>query len=311
MVSWNECPHLLTPRKKAQRVRIIKMYGENSTFVQSMVYGRFQRAGTVNTVFSNMDIDTIKLAMKGVGSPIEGPRRASIDFSGGGDSQVLMLAEGTDIKEIRTFNEKDEIKLARKMVGSLRDLGIDPTDCFGDAGGLGATVIKYMQTDLGYNGVRQYLNNRKPRNDKRFADRMTEDHWKLKMILTKKMLKVPYSEDLLTQMRKRLYEEKDYEKLKLEPKPKMRARNEPSPDHLDALVMIISDVNIEWPDFKTEAEKEKTHKPTEWEEAEEESVSGSQMFGPIMKDIHKGRFNLPSGGDDAGKHKFRGKIFGR
>jgi len=249
IVDWEECPHLLDPAKKLERDNAIKLFGEDSPFIQSYLRGRWARSEDIQRVFTQLDLEAVQRAMEGLADPIPGQRRASIDFSGGGDKSVLMLSEGSDVKLIKSFNEKNEIKLARKFVEWFRENGILPRDVYGDAGGLGATCITYMETDLHFMGIRKYLNNQRAKFPKRFMDRNSEDHWRLKRLLLMGQVKLPgeYKQEcatLLTQMRKRRYNLLDAEKVKLEPKPMLRRRGEDSPDHLDALVMLMSDIKV-------------------------------------------------------------------
>jgi len=251
MVDWTECPHLLTTEKKAFRMNLIDTFGEDSNLIQSMIFGRFQRTKSAELVYSSLDIDALKRAMRGIGNPITGPRKASIDFSGGGDAQCLMVAEGTDIKEIEDYHDKNEITLAKRFVQKLTDMGISPWDVTADAGGLGATVIKYMETDLHFVGINKYFYNQKPRQPKRFKDKNTENHYRIKRLLALSQLKFscPPCEELLKEIRRRQYELLDHEVVRMESKKRIRARSEKSPDHLDCLVMITQGVQVDGFDF--------------------------------------------------------------
>lgn len=245
MISWLECPHLLEPDRRAERERMMHDFGgPDSPYIQSMLFGRFQRANTVNTVFSNIDLEAVKRAMKGMGTAIEGKRRAAIDFSGGGDAQVLMTGEGTKVTDIQEWHERNELVFAKTCVSWFQDHGILPFDVIADAGGMGSTCLKFMEHELKFVGMRHYLHNQNPRTKYRFFDRNTEDHWRLKRLFMLGQIEVPFNETLLEQMRLRRFVEMEHEKIKVEPKNILRGRGEDSPDHLDTLVMLMSDVPV-------------------------------------------------------------------
>ena len=250
MVDDIEIPHLQTPEKKLHRDNLIKDYGEDSNLVRSMVHALFQSSKGEQRIYSSLDMDALKRAMRGEGTPIEGPRKASLDFSGGGDAQVLMVAEGTDIKEIMEFHHKNEIILAERFVNILTDMNISPWDVTADAGGLGATVIKYMELakpkGLGFSGIRKYFYNQNPKQPRRFKDKNTENHYRIKYILATGQMKFscPPCKELRKEMRRREYDLLDHEIVRVESKKKIRARSGKSPDHLDCLVMITESVNV-------------------------------------------------------------------
>jgi hypothetical protein len=245
MVSFFECDHLMEPDKLRVRLAEIEEKGADDPLVQSWLFGRFMRRGATSAVFTQTEIDSVKIAMSGGGTPIEGPRKAAVDFSAGGDSQCMILGEGTHVKDIREYRESNQIALARRWVTEFQSLGIMPCDVYADAGGMGKLCIQYMETDLGFVGMRSYLNNAKPRHRFRFFDRYTEDHWRLKRLIILGQLRLPKCDSLLQQIERRRFKEVEHKVLKLEDKQTIRNRGEDSPDVLDALVMLISDVNVE------------------------------------------------------------------
>jgi len=249
MISYLECPHLLTPEKKGFRDKVIKMYGINSNFVLSMLFGRFQGASGDNRIFNAVDMKSASRAVGGeLASVRPGPRRAASDFSGGGDQQTLMVATGTEVEEIQLFRETNDIILARRLVETLKDMGIQPQDYVVDGGGAGATIINYMETDLKFVGIRKYLNNTRARITRRFYDRYTEDHYRLKRMLHMDYVSLPEcegTEQLLAQMKRRQYVEMENRRLKTEHKDRLRKRGESSPDVLDTIVMLMTDVLVE------------------------------------------------------------------
>ena len=295
MVNWKECPHLLTPRKLKQRENLIRTFGEDNPWIQSMLYGRFQRADTINLVFSRDHIEAIKRAMHGNPDAHKGRPKASIDFSGGKDAQALMEARGGDIHTVTDFHESDEIALASKLVTFFRAKGIQPFDVIVDGGGLGGTVIKYMEGELGFIGLRKYLNNNRARHPKVFFDRYTEDHFRLRDMLIRNMLSLPNSDALLKQMRLRRYVIHTG-RIKMEDKDHLRKRGLRSPDQLDDLVMITTDIPVDG--FMDVPEKQNTGHKTWEQQALENGAQRGARLGPTFvadpKKTPRNRFGLPS-----------------
>lgn len=284
MVSWLECPYLRSPAKRKRRELLIAEHGINDPWILSMMFGRFMQSNEANLVFEQHHIEAAKRAMRGEGTPIKGPQMASIDFSGGLDAQAVMFAEGTDIQSSEDHHEPNEIILARQLVLRFQAMGIQPFNVVVDGGGLGSTCIKYMESappnGCGFVGVRKYLNNRRARLPKVFFDRYTEDHFRLRHMLVSGVMKLPESEELLKQMRNRRYIIAESMKIKMELKENIRKRGMRSPDLLDDLVMIISNIQIEGFDNLYEEDKKDHHKT--WEEQSKNKGASGDRLGKIF-----------------------------
>jgi len=239
-VSWTECPHLLTPDKLAIRTALTKKYGANSSFIKSFLGGEFKRDSDENYVFTDHDVEAIRGAMEGKSKPITGERRAALDFSGGGDEQVIAMSDGNTVETMDTFREENMVRLAEIFVERLRAFKVDPWRCYADNGGIGLAVIDSME-EMGYRPIVRYMNNQDSRNKFEFADRMTEDHYLFKDKLHKNHLRLPNDPVLLKQIRQRKAMPDDHNRVKLEVKKKHRARTGDSPDRLDSLIMLFSE----------------------------------------------------------------------
>ena len=301
-VSWKDCPHLLTPEKRLSRENTIRQYGENSPLVQSFLYGRFQRSESMLEVFRNEHIEAAKRAMQpGAGQPIAGRPKASLDLSGGGDNQSAAFGQGTRIDRIENTKRPNEITMARELVARFKAIGILAHDVIVDGGGLGSTVIKFMEGEpCHFVGVTKYLNNQRPRNPKVFADRYTEDHWRFQELLLRGKIVLPMSEDLLKQMRARLYRMTETFKVKMEDKTIIRNRGGQSPDVLDSVVMFLNDVVIEGFD-SVPRDDDPPHET--WEQQAARSMKGGRL-GDIFKGTRKSLLEAKPG------HVFRRGRFG-
>lgn len=295
MVGWADCPHLQTEDKLIERKAILKKYGKNSAFAKSMLYGQFQRAEDYSLIYTDEDIEAMRIAMRGGGDPVGDDVSAASDTSGGGDAQPLMVRIGTHVM----FHEKASVGMtgiehAEHLVGRLNYLGINPWDFTIDGGGIGAEVANYMEKRLDYSGIKRAQANTGPTLKFEYRDKYTEVHFLIKELLSAGVLRLPYSEDLLRQMRcRRFVEMESGLKIKTEPKKEHRKREKSSPDDLDTLVYLFYD--FDWGLLNISAagesatEKRQAGGLTDMErEAASRTVRGS-TFGGLrdMRDIRR------------------------
>jgi len=241
MVAWNDCPHLLTPDNLAFRKALIKKYGPDSSFIRSFLDGRFQRDTDENFVFQEFDLDLLAKTMNRQDiKPIHGRMRGAGDFSGGGDKQVLRIANGTEEVLRDEQNTSDTDWLAKHWVKLLKENGVEPPDFYGDSGGLGKPIIDNMES-LDYRGVHRYMNNQLPRNEREFKDRITEDHYTFKVFLKSAPVVLLRDTVLMKQARQRRFTMTSHNQIKLEDKKAQKQRTGESPDHLETLIMLFAD----------------------------------------------------------------------
>jgi hypothetical protein len=248
-ISWTQCPHLLTPAKKEYRLAMIEKYGENSSFIKSFLGGDFMRGTDKNYVFLDHDIRNVRRAMglqvvdERIGNvPVhDGNMRAGLEFSGGGDEQIIYIRDGTEIIFWQAFREPNTVKLASIFVELLKKHDVKPWNAYGDAGGIGLACINDMEM-MGYGPIYKYFNQHEPTNRHEFANRITEDHYVFKEIISRYPIKLPNDPVLLKQIRQRYFTtDGQFQRVKMEDKPKHRSRTGESPDRLDALIMTFSD----------------------------------------------------------------------
>lgn len=137
-VSAMDCPHLWDdPAKRAELEEQIRHL--RPELVQSMIYGEFMPESD-GMVF---DMQRVDEAMRG-GLAKWGRgrfRKAALDISGGGDEQVLVIADGNTAWVEWSGFEKDDHKQVEIVINRLKRWGIPPEDCIADDGGLGKTVL--------------------------------------------------------------------------------------------------------------------------------------------------------------------------
>jgi hypothetical protein len=252
MISADDCPHLHTKEKLRERENIVKKWGKNSTFVKSMIKGEFQAEEEGNPIFEESHIELMKRAMHGFTTPVRGDIRAAGDVSGGGDNYPLFIRDGTDVMEVPLpTGITSEIEVAEAWVKSLKALDVQPWQFCIDGGGIGATVGNYMELRLDFSGINRFQANVGPKSQgQRWAyyDFYTEIHWWIREMLSYEILRVQFNQKILEQMRRRLYVEMPGEKIKTEPKggaTGYRAKWRSSPDELDSLIYLFSDLNMD------------------------------------------------------------------
>lgn len=250
MVGPEELPHLVSTKNISYYRNLIKEKGLRSQFIQSMVFGRFAFSSAENNIFMERHVDLMRDAMTGNSKPLPGDIRAAGDVSGGGDKQVLMVREGTEVLMIDLHRSDTEIEMAEYWVETLNHLGVAPHQFTIDGGGIGAPVANYMELRLGYAGINRFMANNAPTLDFEYADYYTEIHYWVKELLAYGVLKLPFNEALLEQMRNRLYVSSNAvgreNRIKTEPKKAYRERHGgKSPDEMDALVYLFSDFNMD------------------------------------------------------------------
>lgn len=240
-VGWNDCPHLLKGHKYEERLALIRQYGEDDPYIQSMVFGKFFRKGG-RMVFDRWE--TVEYASSGLVPWKKGERRAAVDLSGGGDEQVFMVRDGNMVLDIQAFRQKDSTLLVKDLVALFQRWQLQPWEIVADAGGLGAPIID----QLGAAGwaVGRYLGNAAARDKTAFMDRASEDAFAVRQLMIERRISLPKDETLREQMRRRQYSRRNdnSNRVKLESKEDIRRRSEESPDRLDTLTMLFADVSV-------------------------------------------------------------------
>jgi len=241
-IGWNDCPHLLTGRKRAMREDLIKRYGQNHPLVQSMIFGKFYQKGGF-FIFKNRDVDT---AMSGSLSHIitNMARKAAVELSGGGDEVVFGVRDGNALIHMDTKNDRDTAQMSRWLEKKFRSFDLQPEDITLDEGGLGQPIIDELEY-RGWKGLRRYNFEAQPTDKTKYDSKAMEDHYKLSMMIGADEIILLDDDILKRQMkhRKFLMPNRNGGMMSLEPKKKVRQRDKESPDRLDMLVMLFSSYN--------------------------------------------------------------------
>jgi len=224
-ISHEQCPHL-----KHEYERDILEFGEDDPYILSSYKALFCSA-TQLYIIRPEDLRYEYPAR----ASLELPRRAGLDLSLGGDATVLSVWEGNYHVLEWIVREPHEPTLTAMISEKIRELDIDASQVYADAGGLGAPIIQRIRENgLAINGV---FNNGAPRNKRAYKDRGTELAFNLRRLVLDKILNLDgTSQRLRREMSARYYSIKDGKKI-LEPKVEFRARCGYSPDRFDAAIL--------------------------------------------------------------------------
>ena len=239
-VTWDDCPHLKAPLKLRERRSIERKYGRNSFIVKSMLYGRFHKSDSFERLFTENELASVRLAMQGHAEPFGEDVVAAMDVTGGNDSGVFMRRQGTHINLVDDNQVGNELDMADYWIGRMKELGIQPHQAWIDAMGIGGTIVKHMRR-MGVIGINPFTANQNPGYNDIYQDRYTEIAFAIKMMIQLNVLSFSAPcENLLRDMRTRRYVMMSKDKIKTEPKPKHRARENFSPDYLDTLIYLFA-----------------------------------------------------------------------
>ncbi len=274
-ITRRECPHLQTPAKIRYLERLTEKFGARSSFIKSFSEGEFQRQSDENNVFTDTDIERMKLAMRPRKDYNPGKKFAALEFSSGGDEQPIMILDGDKVVYEKVWREEDTDKLAKDFLIDLRRFEVPARDCIADNGGVGKPIIDNMEA-RGYRGIVRYMNNQDSVARHEYADRITEDHYRFKeMIRQHPEIQLPNDPILMKQMRQRRFRVDDHNRAKLEEKKKHRKRTGESPDRLDDTIMLFSD----WRPPKKDKPKAEYHSTIEEEAKKKRGQGATAAFG--------------------------------
>ena len=224
-----DCPHI--PRAQIDEAR--QKYGEDSPLYKSMILGEFMEDGEDGII---IPVGILNRCKKEAPAPNTDPEvHAFCDFAAGGDENVLAVRRGNEVKLIRCWRETNTMAATGEFIALFQKENLKPEMISGDEGGLGHVICDRLQ-ELGW-PISRVNNGSMNGVDRRLYFNKGAQIWgegrnqidRLQVIL-------PDDDDLHSQLSTRLWERDSDGSLKVEPKPKMKARNLPSPDRADAVL---------------------------------------------------------------------------
>ena len=232
-IDYTQCPHLLSEYNR----EVTELGTDEDAYILSTYKALFVPQSQLYII----PPDRIKYEYPAKNT-LGMPRRAGLDLSLGGDATVLSVWEGNYFVLEYEIREPHEPTLTEILVAKIRELNIDASQVYADAGGSGTPIIQRIrEAGLNINGVH---NQSTPRNKKIYRNRGTELAFNFRRLVLDKVLNLSgTSEKLRRQMGQRYYEIKEGKNI-LEDKPSFRARTGYSPDHFDAAILAHAGCNF-------------------------------------------------------------------
>lgn len=140
-VSSMECPHI--PAWKRDKDK--EIHGEKSDIYRSMHLAEFTVGGEHLMITPDALQAAIMLQPRAM--PHGGERVAFFDFARGGDENVFAMREGNVVRIIEAWRDRDTVQAVRKFIRLAKGLGLDSSQCFGDADGLGGPMVDQFKDE--------------------------------------------------------------------------------------------------------------------------------------------------------------------
>lgn len=249
-VSAFDCKHLPANHIK----EVARKYGESSAIYRSQILALFTAIGGQVVIDQDELNKLIELSNKGLIKPIAGKRRKlGIDLAAGRDENAHVCINGNYI-EARDFYQEKDTTLTQVRCGKFLTKWGGPNcndgDSFADDGGVGHGIIDNLVRD--HYKINRVLNQQRAFDFKQFGNRGAEMWYNVKRLVEEKLLYLPLN--LSDEDDKKLYSQLCYRhfskhkvsgKITLESKEEARANGHVSPDRADALVLALSDTDID------------------------------------------------------------------
>jgi hypothetical protein len=234
-MSSYECPHI----SPAKRERDKEIHGEDSPIFRSMHLAEFTDLDS-NAILS---LGVLRNAIDNPPFPQpKGEKVAFFDFAAGGDENVFALREGNKVRIIDSWRDKNTVQAVRKFIRLARELGLNASQCWGDADGLGNPMVDFFHEEhFRINSFRGGVpSDVEPGEDRVYSNTISEV-WILGCRKIAKGLVDVGELDPITQrqLTTRFLEWDSRGCLRAEPKPDMVKRGVKSPDRADALLGAI------------------------------------------------------------------------
>lgn len=252
-----DCPHLSIDHINETK----RKYGEQSAIYRSQILALFTAIGGMVVISQDYLNRCIERSNKNLIKWTSGKRKKiGGDFAAGRDECAFCCVDGNKQIDKEYFVEKDTTETEDKFEKFIRKHGArsikldgnyGDVDIFADDGGLGHAIIDRL-VKKGYNITRK-LNQSRAYDTKQFGNHGAENWFNLArlieeclFILALDLTDKEGDNKIYEQLAYRHYKKQETQgKITLESKVEARANGHVSPDRADALVLALSDTNIE------------------------------------------------------------------
>lgn len=227
LVTAFDCPHIA--REKIDYLRT--KYGEDSVQYKSIVLSEWAEGSDLLII----PPDLLKEAMRNPPAPAPGTRYTFSDFAAGRDENALAMRDGNTIRLVEAWRDSDTVRMRRRTVRMLQDLGVSSSCAWGDGSGAGKNVIQDMH-DEGYY-MQSFLGGTPSEERESYQDLNADAWFGFAADLRAGRLRLEgIDPETYRQLTTRCMEWDSKGRLRCEPKDKMRERGLHSPDRADAIV---------------------------------------------------------------------------
>lgn len=230
-VPSTDCPHIDPQKRERDRER----HGESSPLYRSMHLAEF----TENVERLVLCKESLRDALEHpVPAMKAGENVAFFDFAAGRDENVFALREGNIVRIVKAWRESDTVQAVREFIRSARELGLQSSQCWGDADGLGRPMVDLM-ADEGFR-INEFRGGMPARDSNSYANLISET-WiaGARKIERGSVYLLEPDPALFKQLTNRMLEWDQHGKLRVESKQTMSKRGIKSPDRADAILGAI------------------------------------------------------------------------
>lgn len=235
-VDYRECSHV----DRADAERKIEQYGEDSTYVEVRLFGKFPRAGAEDAA---IPWHVVRASMDRPHTQEPGEIQIGVDCARyGGDEFAIAIRVGMEVKPLRTWKKSSTTEMVGHVMETVEMYGGDKnTLIVVDEAGLGGGVVDPLIQQYQFMNVRGISNSMRPRNKTKY-EAWDDEQWLEVMPVFLREGKLPDDDVLLAQLTTRKYEftGKTEQQRRLESKERMKKRGIGSPDRAEAVMMCLS-----------------------------------------------------------------------
>jgi len=227
--AW-DCPHISPLYINEIETR----YGRNSPYTASMLRAEFMDLGEERLIVSLASLDN---CYQNPPVPRGNDKAAGVDFSAGGDENVIAIREGNRVLPVIAWRERDTMATVGRIIMELKKAGIKPEQTYVDAGGLGLPMADAL-AEAGWEVNRVNFGGT-PNDADAYQNRGAEMWHRLARKIDTCDLILPEDDQLKSQLVTRRATVTSKGKLGVESKDALRARGIASPDRADAVALAV------------------------------------------------------------------------
>lgn len=227
-----DCPHI-----SQEKIEMIKRtYGEDSAIYRSSILAEF----TSLEEETSISPENLKTAMENkTGRQLMLDNSfAFLDFAAGGDDNVIACCANGVAAVHAAWKQDDTTQAARKFVKELVSIGVDESNVYGDADGLGGNMVDTM-ADEGYY-INEFHGGVSAEDKERYYNLISQVWIEgCQKIKNGDVELESCSPELFDQLTTRRIEYDMKGRIRIEPKKSLKKRGKTSPDLADALLGAI------------------------------------------------------------------------